>query len=217
MSKYNTTIRNSWDIDGLAAEFESLAKERTRNSDLPDQYFIYSCGTTADVYTYGESAENVPDTINDIATKPMLRNGGIAYLGPGILGVFMVISLRKILQPNIDWVVNTIQQSTIDYVLQEHAIQLHHNVDDPGLYDDTDSKIGSYDCEFRGSNIIYYVTLNFLADMAKFKNVYICSVENRPMANILKTGTSIPDQVLADHGLKLVEYIGNNLYDNITQ
>ena len=104
MSKYNTTIRNSWDIDGLSAELQALARERTRNSDLPDQYFIYSCNTTADVYTYGESAVDVPDTINDVATKPMLRQGAIAYLGPGVMGIFMVISLRKTQQPDVNFV-----------------------------------------------------------------------------------------------------------------
>ena len=217
MSKYNTTIRNSWDIDGLSAELQALARERTRNSDLPDQYFIYSCNTTVDVYTYGESAVDVPDTINDVATKPMLRQGAIAYLGPGVMGIFMVISLRKTQQPDINFVFDTIHQATIDYVLQEHGIQLHHDADDPGLYDETNAKIGSYDFEFSGSNIIFYVTLNFLVDMAKLRNVYICGIENRSMANILKAGTSIPDEVLSAHGLKLTESICNNLYDTTSQ
>lgn len=109
----------------------------------------------------------------------------------------------------------SIMEAAIDYVLQEHGLQLFYNDDDPGLYDDTGAKIGSIAYTYMNSSVfVYYCSLNFKSDLTKFDGLTICGIENRKMANIIKTDTSITNEDLAGYGADLVKKISNKLYSN---
>jgi lipoate-protein ligase B len=104
--------------------------------------------------------------------------------------------------------------TNIEYVKQEHGLELFYNEADPGLYDIDGAKIGSVDSDISKSSYIVVSTLNFRSDLAQFNNVPICGVENRKMANILKTGTSITDEELAGYGSAIVQRLITSLYSS---
>lgn len=186
-------------------------------------FWIYSCNNDQERITFAWDGESVStgdsiDSINNIPVYNMFRNGQYSYLGPGILALAMFITPRVVInttQIKPSEIAQSIMEATIDYVLQEHGLQLFYNDEDPGLFDDTGAKIVSIAYTFMNSAVfVYYCSLNFKSDLTKFDGLTICGVENRKMANIFKTDTAITNEELAVYGTDLVKKIANKLYSN---
>lgn len=207
--------RHQWNSDTV---FQEVLRAVYQTSE---EFWVYSCNTDQECITFGwdgisPDTRSPVDIINNIPVYNIFRNGGYSYLGPGILGLIMLISPRVVLDSTgirPSEIKSAIMQAVIDYVADNHDLQLFYNDADPGLYDDTGAKVASIDFTYMNSSVfVFYCSLNFRADLAKFQGLNICGIENRAMANIFKTGTSITDQELEVLGAAVVEKIINKLY-----
>lgn len=206
------THKYNWDAATLPAE---LASKQVYNR--PDEYMMYSCNTVPAIYTSGYEF-NATECPVDFPVYPLPRNGKLSYQGPGVLTLVMLLDWHSILQSDLQRIIIEIRESIIEYVLAKHGIQLQFNEADPGLYDENNAKMVSIDCEINRPRLIYYVTVNVLADLAVFQNISICGTENRSMTNLLKTGTSITNEHMDSIATDILQYIWKNIYpdyDNV--
>ena len=186
-----------------------------------DEYMVYSCSDAPACYTAGRDMQLDSNTINGLPVYTVSRAGELSYHGPGSLALVLFLNPRKILDSNVHVIIATIQKSIIDYVQEQHNILLYFDQTDPGFYDTNNNKIISIDCDVTMTRpMVYYITINVLIpDFKYIHDVSICGVQNRPVANLLKTGTWISNESMDQIAIKLLQdYIWKNLYpefDNV--
>jgi lipoate-protein ligase B len=217
--KVNVAYKRSWNKETLVTHYE-------KNLSKDDEFVVYSCSDDSQCYTDGlprtlsinlntdiASADRI---INGLPVYQMQRTGQISYHGPGILAV---VAHLNISQHDLHKALTAILKSTVDYVLDKHGLQLYFNEDDPGFYDSNGAKIISFDYGIGKPRILFYVSINVLvSDFNYLTNTAICGINNRSVANLLKTGTSIPHEQLDLIAQDLLTYIWKNLYpdQNVT-
>jgi lipoate-protein ligase B len=207
---------NQWHPNTIDNDIIQAAYSLSTNSAINAEFWIYSCNNVPGWLSGGENSKI--ETYNGLTVQPTsIGGGGVSYLGPGILAIVMILEPR-FLHENRNLGINDIfkilNTTNIEYVKQEHGLELFYNEADPGLYDIDGAKIGSVDSDISKSSYIVVSTLNFRSDLAQFNNLPICGVENRKMANILKTGTSITDEELAGYGSAIVQRLITSLYSS---
>ncbi len=200
----NTDIQTIDYIDhdqGWARLLEQLG---SFTDSSPDQFWIMNVESC---YSAGNDLRQtpLPDNINGLPVRRTRRGGAMTYYAPGQLHLAMVVGLqrRNLEIQNFNALV---MESASDVLLKNFNYTAQINLDDVGIYDANDAKIGSLGFVMKQGVVVGGLTLNMHTNLAGFDHIEVCG-QHRIVANILPAPQTWPQ----------IAWIGEQIAEQIAQ
>jgi len=187
-------INHKVDADQFYEQYTELIG--FRQPDDPDRFWIVTYNNR-EFYSVGKhdpAYEDHPKEIKGIPVVAMPRGGAWSWHGPGQTALIMDINFARLMQEDNTRLTEKVRFShkinnkITEIVGKMCSIDCEYNNDDPGIYTKEGAKLASLGWDvFGDTNLLYNWSFNIKVgkDFAGFKNIDVCGVKDRPMANLM--------------------------------
>lgn len=105
-----------------------------------------------------------------------------------------------------------------DYIHANYGVKCKVVIDgDAGIFEEeTGAKLVSHTFNYVDKHLLMVVTMNFSANLERFKHIEVCGVPDRLMGNILPEGEELTQELAEKINDDLLTIIWRGVYDQAT-